>query len=120
MILIFFFGFVAVLICGGAITGFVFALYAFRPDRLADLLPLLENSTYKNQLQSNAAIGLFLAAAMPTLAGVSYAVSGTNWFVDIFGAVGTYFWTWVAAAFAVGFFLALLMRAHGNSGSDER
>ena len=62
MIFFLFFGFVAVLVCGGAIIGFVLALYALRPDRLSELLPLLDNSRDKTQLQNTAVIGLLLAA----------------------------------------------------------
>lgn len=120
MIFIFFFGFVAVLVAGGAISGFVLALYELRPDRLADMLPLLDGSNYQHQAQNSVVIGLLLAVAIPTIAGVSYAVSGTKWFVDIFGAAGTHFWAWVGAAFVIGFLLALLLRSDPKSRSDER
>jgi CBS domain containing-hemolysin-like protein len=120
MIFFLFFGLVAALVCGGAIIGFVLALYALRPDRLSDLLPLLDNSRHKTQLQNTAVIGLLLAAALPSVAGVSYAVSGSKWFVEILGSAGTYFWAWVAAAFSVGFVLALLLRGDGKTRSGER
>src|SRR5262245_7139980 len=104
LLFVFFFGFVAVLICGAAIVGFVVAVYAFRPHLLADVFAVQEVPDSGKRLLT-AAIGLVLAAALPMIAGLAYAVSGTKWFVDIFGLAGTYFWAWVAIAFSIGFIL---------------
>ena len=114
MIFVFFFGFVAALVCGAAILGFVLAIYVFRPRRLADVFALLNGSRYQRHVPNTAAIGLILAALMPAITGLSYAVSGTKWFADIFGLAGTYFWAWVAMAFAVGFVLGLLLRGESQ------
>src|SRR5262245_59463639 len=102
-ILILFFAFVAALVCGAAVLVFVLAIYVFRPRRLRDLVALLDGSGVQRHLPNNAAIGLVLAAALPAVAGVAHAVSGTRWLTDIFGMAGTYFWAWVAISFAVGF-----------------
>ena len=110
MALIFFFGFVAMLVCGSAIAGYVFAIYALRPHRLGDLFTLLKGSEYEKKFPNSAAVGLALAMAIPAIGGVSYAVSGASWFVELFGLAGKHFWAWVAAAFVVGFALAMLLR----------
>lgn len=115
MILIFFFGLVAILVCGGAILGFLLAIYAFRPHRLGDVMALLSGTSYGKHVPNTAAVGLAIAAALPAIAGLSYAVSGTRWFVDLFGIVGTYFWLWVAGAFSVGFVLGLILRGETRS-----
>lgn len=105
MILLFFFGLVAFLVCGGAILGFLLAVYAFRPHELGQVFALLDGHK-----PNTAALGLVIAALLPAIAGLSYAVSGAKWFVDLFGAAGTYFWVWVAGAFLVGFLLGLILR----------
>lgn len=110
MALIFFFLFVAALVCGGAIVGYTLAIYALRPQRLGDLFMLLKGSEYEKTFPNSAAVGLALAMAIPAIGGLAYAVSGASWFVQLFGAAGTHFWAWVAIAFLVGFALALLLR----------
>jgi len=110
MILVFFFALVAFLVCGGAIVGFLLALYAFRPHELGQVFALLSGSAYERHVPNQAALGLLIAALLPAIAGLSYAVSGTKWFVDLFGEAGTYFWVWVAGAFVIGFLLGLILR----------
>jgi hypothetical protein len=106
-----FFGFVALLICGSAAAGYVLAIYAFRPQHLSDLFVLIKGSSYEKKLPNSAAVGLALAMAIPSIGGLSYAVSGTSWLVTFFGLAGTYFWAWAAAAFFVGFALAVMLRS---------
>jgi hypothetical protein len=64
------------------------------------------------------AVGLFIAVAAPLVGGLAYAVSGTRWFVDLFGLAGTWFWVWVTIAFALGLFLGCILRHSPSRQSD--
>ncbi len=110
MIFLFFFGLVAALVCGGAVLGFLLAIYVFRPRQLGDVLALLRGSTYENRIANTAAVGLIIAALLPAIAGLSYSLSGARWFAEVFGELGKYFWVWVAGAFGLGFLLGLILR----------
>lgn len=110
MILILFYAFVAALVCGGAVLGFVLAIYLFRPQRLDEMRDWRLSTGYSWLPSSLITIGLALAALIPAFAGISYAVSDTHWFLLFLGVAGTYFWAWVACAFAFGFLLGLALR----------
>ena len=108
MFLVFFFGIVAILVGGGAILGFILAVYTFRPRQLGELLEVLKVLGHDEPPPNTAFVGLALAAALPIVGGLSFAASGAKWFVEFFGVAGTYFWAWVAIAFTTGFLLGLL------------
>ena len=102
-----FFGFVFGLIAAGAALGFLAVLYIGRPKLFAELLACLE---YEATLLTKTAAGLAIAFLVPLVAGLSYALSGTQYLVDLFGVLGQFFWGWVAAAFLLGIILACLLR----------
>ena len=115
MIFIVFFGFVFLLVALGAVLGFLTALYALRPRLFTDMIATLGHEL---SLIAKIAVGLFIAIATPLVGGLAYAVSGTRWFVDLFGLAGTWFWAWVAIAFTLGLFLGCILR-HAPSGQSH-
>ncbi len=115
VIFIFFFGFVFLLVALGAVLGFLTALYAFRPRLFTEMIAALG---HEFSLIAKIAVGLFIAIAAPLVGGLAYAVSGTRWFVELFGLAGTWFWLWVAISFALGLFLGCILR-HSPSGQSE-
>ena len=107
MIFIFFFGFVFALLAAASVLGFLTALYVIRP-RLFD--EMLRSLTGEASLFARVLVGLAIAVLAPLVGGLSYAVSGSKWFVDLFGAAGIWFWGWVGIAFLLGLLLGCILR----------
>lgn len=116
MILILLFGFVFALLAAASIVGFLTALYVIRPRLFNEMLNLL---TGEASLFAKVLVGLTIAVVVPLVGGLSYAVSGSKWFVELFGAAGTWFWGWVGIAFLVGLLLGCVLR-HSPTGIPLR
>ena len=65
MVLVFFFGIVAILVGRFAILGFILAVYTFRPRQLGELLEFLKVLGRDQPPPNTAFVGLALAAALP-------------------------------------------------------
>lgn len=107
MIFIFFFGFVFTLLATASVLGFLTALYVVRPRLFNEMLRTLAGEA---SLFAKILVGLAIAVLTPLVGGLSYAVSGSKWFVDLFGAAGTWFWGWVGIAFLAGLLLGCILR----------
>lgn len=107
MIFVFFFGFVFVLLVVGSVLGFLTALYVVRPRLFNELLRLLGGVS---PLAAKIFVGLTISVCAPIVGGLSYAVSGSRWFVDLFGDAGQWFWGWVGVAFLLGLILGCILR----------
>lgn len=115
MILLLILAIAVVLVCGGGILGFMLAVYVFRPRHLANVLAVLNGAIRHHQRETAVTtVGLVIAAVLPVVAGLAYAVSGASLFVQFLGAAGAYFWVWVAGAFTLGFLLGLILRGEAG------
>ena len=88
MILIFFFGFVFLLLAASSVLGFLTALYVMRPRLFDEMLRSLGTEV---SLFAKILAGLSISILAPVVGGLSYAVSGSRWLVDFFGNAGTWF-----------------------------
>ena len=107
MPLIAFFAFVFGLVAIAAGLGFLTILYAVRPKLFADLMRSIHHPP---STITNVTAGLIIATLLPIVAGTAYAASGASWMVSFFGAVGTWFWAWVAGAYLFGMLVACVLR----------
>lgn len=99
------------LVAIAAFLGFLFALYALRPRLLAafvDSLGLVVS------LPAKVMLGLVLAAFIPVVAGLAYAMTGATWVAEVLGQFAGWYWIWVASAFAAGAALGLML-SHSES-----
>src|SRR5258706_1405809 len=107
MIFLFFFGFVFALLATASVLGFLTALYVVRPRLFNEMLRSLGGEA---TLVAKILAGLAIAILAPLVGGLSYAVSGSRWFVNLFGDAGTWFWGWVGIAFLLGLILGCIFR----------
>ena len=107
IIFLFLLAIILTLVAVGAILGFVTALYALRPNLFYELS---SEVGLKMSLIVKMGVGAAIAALVPVLGGISYALSGTSMMVEVFGMAGTWFWGWVAIAYFIGFLLGTILR----------
>ncbi len=55
-------------------------------------------------------LALFIAAGVPIVGGLAYAVSGSSWFITFLGDAGRYYWAWVGGAFISGILAGSFLR----------